>query len=35
MIMSGKVSFARNLFIRPTDDELENHNPEFTIIMYQ
>ena len=24
--------FARNLFIRPTDEELENHNPEFTIL---
>ena len=24
--------FARNLFIRPTDAELENHEPEFTII---
>lgn len=24
--------FARNLFIRPTDTELENHEPEFTIM---
>lgn len=24
--------FARNLFIRPTNEELENHNPEFTIL---
>lgn len=24
--------FARNLFIRPTDDELQNHTPEFTIM---
>jgi phosphoenolpyruvate carboxykinase (ATP) len=24
--------FARNLFIRPTDEELENHTPEFTIL---
>ena len=24
--------FARNLFIRPTSDELENHEPEFTVM---
>ena len=24
--------FARNLFIRPTPDELENHEPEFTVM---
>ena len=24
--------FARNLFIRPTDDELQNHEPEFTVM---
>jgi len=24
--------FARNLFIRPTNEELENHTPEFTIL---
>ncbi|MFB5605594.1 MAG: phosphoenolpyruvate carboxykinase (ATP) [Nitrosarchaeum sp.] len=24
--------FARNLFIRPTDEELKNHEPEFTIL---
>ena len=24
--------FARNLFIRPTNEELENHNPEFTVL---
>jgi len=24
--------FSRNLFIRPTTDELENHEPEFTIL---
>ena len=24
--------FARNLFIRPTQDELENHEPEFTVL---
>ena len=24
--------FARNLFIRPTNEELENHTPEFTIM---
>lgn len=24
--------FARNLFIRPTDEELENHTPEFTVL---
>jgi len=24
--------FAHNMFIRPTDDELENHEPEFTVL---
>ena len=24
--------FARNLFIRPTDEELQNHTPEFTVM---